>query len=149
MFPGIPGIAVGVGVFIALFVIVWLRLEDASYQFSKEFDKLLQIYLDITKFILTMAGGGIVLVVSATIFRSNEPVQPLPPHYASPLAVLALTILYGVLFMVFEARDYEISKRSKDLYTRWPYARNQALGYSAIICFCLGYGWLVIAAVRG
>jgi len=149
MFPGIFGIAIGLGVFIALFAIAWARLEDACYQFSKDFDKLLQIYLDIIKFILTMAGGGIVLVVSATIFRSSDPTRPLPAHYVSPLAVLVLTILYGVLFMIFEARDYEISKRNTDLYTRWPYARNQALGYSAITCFCLGYGWLVVAAVRG
>jgi Na+/H+-dicarboxylate symporter len=149
MFPGIAGIAVGLGVFLALFVIAWSRLEDASYQFSKEFDKLLQIYLDITKFILTMAGGGIVLVVSATIFRSGDPPRPLPARYVSPLAVLVLTIFYGVLFMICEARDYEISKRSTDLYTRLSYARNQAFGYSTVVCFCLGYGWLVVAAVRG
>ena len=149
MFPGIAGASSGVGVFVCLLAAIWARLEDARYQFATDFDKQLQIYLDITKFILTMAGGGIVLVVSATIFRSSAPVRPLPAPYVSPLAVLALTVLYGVLFMVFEARDYEKSKRSKDLYTRWPYARNQALGYSAIVCFCLGYGWLVVAAVRG
>jgi hypothetical protein len=146
---GTAGIAVGVGVFTFLFIASWVSLEDALYQFSDEFEKQVAIYLDIMKFVLSMAGAGIVLVVSATIFRSSDPAKPLPPRYASPLAILALTILYGVLFMIFLARDYEVSKRGEDLYNRWRYARNKALGFSTIMCFCLGYGWLVIAAVMG
>jgi hypothetical protein len=130
---GTIGVTAGVAVFICLLVGKGISLEDARFQFAKDFDKQLQVYLDITKFILTMAGGGIVLVVSATIFRSSGERTSLPQQYASPLAILALTILYGVLFMACLARDYEKSKRSTDLYTRWPYAKNQALGYSAII----------------
>jgi hypothetical protein len=149
MIPGTIGVGAGIGVFICLFLGIGAKLEDARFQFSPSFDKLLQIYLDVVKFILTMAGGGIVLVVSATIFRSDKPATPLPPRFASPLAILAFTILYGVLFMAFLARSYEISKRDSNVYTRWRYARNQALGFSAIICFCLGYGWLVVAAVMG
>ena len=48
----------GVGVFLALFVGIGAKLEDARYQFSPNFDKLLQIYLDVIKFVLTMAAGG-------------------------------------------------------------------------------------------
>lgn len=149
MAPGTMGIMTSVGVFVCLFVGIGASLEDAYYQFSAAFEKLLQIYLEIAKFVLGMAAGGIVVVVSATIFRSTEPAKSLPPRYASPLAVLLLTIFYGVLAMVFLARSWEVWKRDKNSYTRWRYARNQALGFSAIGCFCLGYGWLVMAAVRG
>ena len=108
MAPGILGITVGTGVFICLFIGIGAALEGARYQFSQDFEKLLAIYLDVTKFILSMAAGGIVLVVSATIFRLSGTTTPLPPRLASPLAILVLTILYGVLFMVLLARSYEI-----------------------------------------
>ena len=71
MFPGIDALTTGVVVFLCLLVGIGKSLGDYSFQFAQEFDKQLQIYLEIAKFIVTH-------VVSATIFRSSDPIRPLP-----------------------------------------------------------------------
>ena len=62
----------GIGIFVLLFATIYYTLEDAYYQFALDFDKQFGFYLDIMKFIISTSGGGIVLVVSATIFRSSD-----------------------------------------------------------------------------
>jgi len=52
--------------------------------------------------------------------------------------------MYGVLFMVMRIFNYEEFLHHNN-YTRTRYVRNQALGFSALVCFCLGYLWLVFS----
>jgi len=150
LFPGWLGIVVSIVVFFAM----WFLASSATdgkktFRFEQsagEFEKMLAVYLDITKFILTLAAGGIVLIISSTALGSGK---QLPPQYASPLFILAMSIFYGILFMPFLALNYETYKHDPDSYSRPAYIRNQALGFAALACFCLGYAWLIVAAVRG
>jgi hypothetical protein len=149
LFPGWLGIIVSLAIFAAMWFLAWLGTDGHTFKFEQkagDFEKMLIVYLDITKFILTLAAGGIVLIISSTALGSGK---RLPPHYASPLFILAMSILYGILFMPLLALNYETYKHDADSYARSAYVRNQALGFSALACFCLGYAWLIFAAVRG
>ena len=48
--------------------------------------------------------------------------------------------------MVFEVFNYETYRHhpGEGTYTRFKYARNQALGFGALGCFCAGYIWLIV-----
>jgi hypothetical protein len=109
----------------------------------------LPMYLDITKFVLGLAAASIVfsLFGSSNFGQSNS--RSLR-SFASPLFLVAMSIIYGVLFMIFLVLNYENHRNSPDWqsYTRFKYTRNQAFGFSALACFCLGYTWLVVAATR-
>jgi hypothetical protein len=70
----------------------------------------------------------------------------LPWFYASALVLLALCVLCGVLFMVLLEYHSEVFLHG-NAYTRFQYIRNQALGFSALACFCAGCSWLVVAIV--
>jgi hypothetical protein len=64
--------------------------------------------------------------------------------------MVAMSIIYGVLFMTLLVLNYEHHRHNpaSNSYTRLKYARNQALGFSALSCFCIGYAWLVVSATR-
>lgn len=149
MFPGALGIAIGVGIFSILFLIAWRASQGSAFIFERDdgqFERLLAAYLDIAKFIVGLAAGGIVLVVSSTAIASS--MKKLPASYASPLFLLAMSVFYGVLFMPLLAVDYEAFKQRTRSYSKFRYVRNQALGFSTLACFCVGYGWLIWAAVN-
>jgi hypothetical protein len=143
------GVEVGVGVFAVIWCIVWWRTPKGDFTFEPVdgfFDKLLPVYLEIAKFVMGLAAGGIVLVVGSSAVGQTK---RLPQAYADPLFLLAMSIFYGVLFMVLLVLDYEAFKHKMYPYSRIRYIRNRVLGYSALACFCIGYVWLIWAAAIG
>jgi hypothetical protein len=152
LFAGFSGLVTGV----LTFAIVWL----AAYWQTKEpwvefdalgekgaFERLLPIYLRIAEFIVGLASGSIVLLIGTSAFRIGG---KLPWQFASPLFLLTCSILYGILFMVFEVFNYEAYRHhpGQHTYTRFKYVRNQTLGFGALICFCSGYLWLIVIVTR-
>jgi hypothetical protein len=150
LLPGILGIIVGVVILMVVFVVVWLQTIPGAYTFEPSergfFERMLATYLDIAKFIIGLASGGIVLIIGSSALSSST--KKLPVGYANPLFVLAMSVVYGILFMPIISLDYEGFRHGTIQYTRWRYCRNRTLGFSALACFCVGYAWLVFAAVR-
>src|ERR1039458_3119321 len=103
LFPGLPGIATALAVFAGLWLIIYRRTKGEHFAFDPggadgEFGKgLLPMYVDIAKFILGIAAGSIVLLVGSSSFNSQN-ARPLRA-FAAPLFVVAMSIIYGVLFM--------------------------------------------------
>ena len=107
------------------------------------------MYLDITKSVLGLAAGSIVLLVGAMNFNQSN-TRSLRA-FASPLFLVAMSIIYGVLFMILLALSYEHHLHHPNepgSYTVFQYTRNQSLGFSALVCFCLSYLWLIVAATK-
>jgi hypothetical protein len=154
-FAGFGGIATALGLFAILWLIVFLRTKGKFFTFDPggrdgEFGRsLLPMYLDITKFVLGLAAASIVfsLFGSSNFGQSNS--RSLR-SFASPLFLVAMSIIYGVLFMIFLVLNYENHRNNpgSQSYTRFKYTRNQAFGFSSLACFCVGYTWLVVAATR-
>jgi len=147
-FPGFAGIVVGICVFFVIWGLAALQAGKGpfnmdAHQEKGAFEPLLSNYLDIAKFVLGIASGSIVLLVGSSAFHGDK---GLPSAFASPLFVLALCILYGVLFMFFLMFDYEDyrHREGQSPYTRFKYSRNTALGMSGLACFCVGYAWLIV-----
>ena len=154
--PGFAGIATAIGLFAIVWLTVWLRTKPPSFNYFEpegaegEFgQRLLPIYLDITKLILGIAAGSIVLLVGSSNLVQQSSGRSLK-SFASPMFMVAMSIIYGVLFMTLLVLNYEHHRHNpaSNSYTRLKYARNQALGFSALSCFCIGYAWLVVSATR-
>jgi hypothetical protein len=155
LFPGFPGVATAVGLFALIWLIVYLKSKGQPVIFDPEgkhgeFGKrLLPMYLDITKFVLGLAAGSIVVLVGSLNFNQSNG-RSLKP-FASPLFLVAMSIIYGVLFMIFLALNYEHHLHHPNdprSYTRFKYTRNQSLGFGALLCFCISYIWLIAAATK-
>ena len=154
LFSGFPGIATGLGLLAVIWLIVGLRTGKIPVVFDPggkhgEFGKgLLPMYLDIAKFVLGLAAGSLVLLVgSLNLNQANA--RPLK-SFASPLFLVAMSIIYGVLFMILLVFNYEhhLHDPNSRSYTRFKYTRNQSLGFSSLACFCISYLWLIVAATR-
>jgi hypothetical protein len=152
LFSGFCGLVAGVSVFVIMLLLAYLMKGrgGSSYDFDAggepgEFEKRLATYIDISKFILGLASGSIVLLVGSSALHTSA---HLPTSFASPLFLLALSILYGILFMVFLTTDYEAYRHKTVDYTPRKYVINQALGYSSLFCFCTGYAWLIFIVTR-
>jgi len=105
------------------------------------FEPRLAYYVRAVEYLLGLATGSIVLLVGSSALNRNG---TLPWVFASPLIVLGFCVVYGVLFMVLMIFNYEEFLHHNN-YTRTRYVMSQGLGFSALVCFCLGYLWLVIS----
>jgi len=95
--------------------------------------------------ILVLAAG---LVGSLNFKRSSG--RSLKP-FASPLFLVAMSITYGVLFMILLALNFEYHLHHPNdsrSYTRFQYTRNQSRGFGALVCFCISYMWPIAVATR-
>ncbi len=151
-FPGFYGIVAGIGLLSVTWSLAWLGAKGRAFEFDAlgetgAFEKLLTNYLDIAKAVLGLASGSIVLLVGSAAFHSAG---RLPASFASPLFLLTLSTIYGLLFMTFMMLDYETHRHRPqgNTYTRFKYARNQAVGFSSLLCFCFGYAWLIVIVTR-
>lgn len=73
LFAGWQGITVSLAVFATIWVVVSIRTHGEAFTFEQsvgDFEKMLAVYLDVAKFILTLAAGGIVLIINSTALGS-------------------------------------------------------------------------------
>lgn len=145
------------GILISLFILLSMILISSYmtkgykyFEFDAEgqagnFEKLLTIYLDIVKFIIGLGSGSIVLLIGTSSLRENS---NFPSTFSTPLYIISMSILYGVLFMVFITTNYESYRHNTSQYLRYQYIRNLSLGYSCLLCFSVGYIWLIWTFTR-
>ena len=142
--PGVPGLIVGLVFFLAVWLYAYLQLRKEkaeSFEFNPaggSFLPILEKYLWLSQFIIGLATGSILILAGTSIFKSSA---KLPWEYASPLVLLALSVVYGVCFLAFLFRDYESFLHGFE-YTRVAYTRNIALGFSSLFSFGAGYLWM-------
>ena len=151
LFNGWVGVLVGVALLLLVWIICWVLTPphksftfDPGHEKKGSFQSVLGPYLDISKFILGLAGGAIVLVIGSSVLGKSG---SLPKQFASPLFLLAISIIYGILFVVLLIVGYESFQHHQESYTKFRYVRNQALGFGSLACFCVAYAWLIFAAV--
>ncbi len=147
-FLGSLGIVVGVCMFVVTWTLTCLCIGEGLFQMDFQgkgsFVPLLAIYLDITKFVLGLASGSIALLVGATTYRPAGATGPPLVSFASPLCLLALSLICGVLFMAFLTLAYEAALHNTKPYTRCKYSMNLAFGFTGLFCFAVGYSWLML-----
>ena len=147
-FPGLYGITVGICLFVATWFLIWLSIEKGPFEMDFDGEKgsflpVFSIYLDIAKFVLGLASGSIALLVGSATFHATGDTGRLLVAFASPLFLLALSLIWGALFMVLMVLDYEAYRHGTWPYTRSKYSRNLTLGFSCLLSFAIGYSWLI------
>ena len=152
MFPGFSGLLTVIGIAVALGSIVHgLSHRYSAFTFEPQgrvgsFEPILARYLRLAEFVIGLASGSIVLLVSSSVFRGNG--GHLPWFYASPLILLGASVLFGVTFMLWIQFWYEQFQYGIQ-YNRRAYSVTKTLGFGSALYFCFGYIWLVVAVTRG
>jgi hypothetical protein len=143
--PGIGGLLVGFGVFIGIATYANLRIAPGEFHMDpkgepRAFEPFLARYIRAGEFIIGLATGSIVLLVGSSALHGQG--GRLPWFYASPLLLLALCVVYGIAFIVWLIYKYE-SNQHGEAYTRFAYILSLTFGFSALVCFIVGYVWLI------
>jgi hypothetical protein len=94
------------------------------------FNVVLNHYISVTKVLITVA--------SASIAFGHTPV--VNGKLLSAKVILAFSVLYGVLFCASLLYRYDTYNQDVESYSRFWFATVQALGFSALACFIIGYG---------
>jgi len=148
--PGTCGGITGVLVFGTIGAISYLSKVSLAYNLDPQnvpnaFEPFLVKYLRAAEFIVGLATGSIVLLVGSSALHAQS--GHLPWFYASPLILLGQSVLFGVVFMVWLIFSYEDHKHG-NAHTKLKYTVSETLGFSSLVCFCLGYFWLIVVVTR-
>ena len=148
--PGFAGILLGLGIFAALNIWTRFSIPKGIYTFESRgvgsFEPTIARYARLVEVILGLTTGSIALLAGTSFFHS---LSKLPPTYANPLALLAMSILGLVLFIGLLTFFYEEWQHRSDQYTQTRYRLVVQLGFTGLLCFALGYAWLAYVLVRG
>jgi hypothetical protein len=150
-FPGFSGIVTVVVIPTVIWIIRYVpRRKNTAYNLDPQgkpgaFEPLLQKYLRLGEFMIGLATGSIVLLVGSSVLHGKD--GHLPWFYASPLLILAASILTALIFMASLILNYEETQHGNP-HTAKAYSLSETLGFSSLAFFCIGYGWLIIVVTR-
>lgn len=109
------------------------------------FEPFLVKYIRVSEFIIGLATGSIVLLVGSSALHGQG--GRLPWFYRSPLLLLAWSVIFGVGFMVWMIFHYE-NYQHDNPHTKLAYTISETLGFTSLVCFGLGYIWLIFQVTR-
>lgn len=109
------------------------------------YEPLLNRYIRLAEFVIGLATGSIVLIIGSSAFHGQG--GRLPWFYASPLVLIASSVIYGICFMALQILTWEDVLHGGQ-HTAPQYALNETLGFASLICFVFGYMWLVFCATN-
>jgi hypothetical protein len=102
-------------------------------------------YVRLAEFTIGIATGSIVLVVGSSALHGNG--GRLAWFYASPLILIAASVVYGIMFMALQIVTLE-NVLHGERHTAANYALNESLGYSSLLCLLVGYVWLIFSTTN-
>jgi len=105
------------------------KLPIAAVNKASTFAPLLEGYIGVAKLVITLAAASIAFGGSQSSRRGIFVAK----------VMLAFSILYGVMFTALLQFFYDDYTQDVNSYVPWRYALIQALGFSTLICFVMGY----------
>jgi hypothetical protein len=145
LFPGFSGLTFGILILLGIGTVSYLTKEHEAYNLDPlgvrgTFEPFLVKYIRVSEFIIGLATGSIVLLVGSSALHGQG--GRLPWFYRSPLLLLAWSVTYGVGFMVWLIFHYEEYQHDNP-HTKLAYTISETLGFSSLLCFGVGYVWLI------
>jgi hypothetical protein len=111
----------------------------------RDYEPIMNKFIRLAEYTTGIATGSIVLIVGSSALHGLA--GRLPWFYASPLILIAMSVVYGISFMTAQVLTYEHVLHCFP-HTAFQYTLNEMLGYSSLSCFVVGYIWLIIAATN-
>ena len=149
-FAGFTGLLIGPTFTVAVWCACYFTKEHEAYDIDPKgepgaFEPLIAKYIKAAEFIVGLATGSIVLLVGSSALHAQG--GRLPWFYASPLLMLAWSVILGVAFIVWLILRYETYQHGNP-HTKLAYSISETLGFSSLLCFCFGYFLLILLVTR-
>ena len=131
----------------------WFRITSKKYPAynlgpggdPRAYEPIMNRYIRLAEFMIGAASGSIVLIIGSSAFHGQG--GRLPWFYASPLVMIAASVVYGIGFMACQVLTFEEILHGNP-HTARQYALNETLGFSSLLCFIVGYIWLIFSTTN-
>ncbi len=149
-FSGFSGSVTAIAIFCGLWIFCRATKKHAAYNLGpggspRAYEPIMSRYIRLAEFVIGAASGSIVLIIGSSALRGQG--GRLAWFYASPLILIAASVVYGVGFMACQVYTYEQVLHGNP-HTAANYALNETLGFASLICFVTGYVWLIFASTN-
>jgi len=135
--------------FFTLWLVLWRHLTGRSYYFDPQdfvhyeqgagrdlpvaastgtFESHMKNYVSVMNLLITVAAASIAFGATS-----------IPKKVVIAKIFLGFAVLYGVVFSGLLQYFYDEYSQNVRAYTRFRYSLIQALGFSALVCFIIGY----------
>ena len=150
LFSGFSGTVTSIAVFGGMWTFRRMSKEFETYNLGPggdphAYEPIMNRYIRLAEFMIGAATGSMVLIIGSSALHGQG--GRLPWFYASPLVLIASCVVYGIGFMACQILTYEEVLHG-NLHTAAQYALNETLGFSSLLCFIIGYIWLVIVTTN-
>lgn len=149
-FPGASGSVTAVAVGGMLWVYRRGVKEYPQYKLSatgdpRDYEPIMNKYIRLAEFLIGISTGSVVLIIGSSALHGQG--IRLPWFYASPLILMASSVIYGMTFMACQILTWE-EVINGNPHSASLYALNETFGFSGLLTFLIGYVWLIIAATN-
>jgi hypothetical protein len=149
-FPGFSGSITSLAILALTWTFCRFTKKHATYNLGpggdpRAYEPIMNRYLRLAEFTIGAATGSVVLIVGSSVFHGQG--GRLPWFYASPLILIAASVVYGIGFMACQILTFEEVSHGNP-HTANQYALNETLGFSSLICFIIGYIWLIFSTTN-
>jgi len=128
---------------------------DTRLSAAGDFGPHAQRYQDLAKLIITLSVGAVAFILNMLTTRNKNDYSPFVVNFiqAAPVIVgffgCCIALLIG--FMVTQSYWYEqyCHSPTHSTYTRTKYAISMSFGWTGLLSFILGFGWLAANIFRG
>jgi energy-converting hydrogenase Eha subunit A len=157
--------------FLATYLLSYLTIGKGPFEMDpggepKAFEEHLKRYQGLFQLLITLSTATVAFLVNFLIGISEEKPRNVYSYQleaACPFAILVLgfSVIFALLFIVFENLAYEAyseylqakakntNSTRKSPYSRPWYAANLSFGYSSLLLFLTGYGFIAFRLLRG
>jgi hypothetical protein len=118
-----------------------------SFRDRGDFEPHARRYQDLAKFTVTLSAAAIAFLINV-LATGKQPTSLMISkiEWSAPIVVgfFGFSIANLIGFILSQTIWYEeyCHSASHNSYVRWKYAVSQSLGWSGLLAFILGFGWL-------
>ena len=121
--------------------------NGTGHEDSGDFGPHLQRYQDLAKLVITLSTGAIAFLINA-LMNQKEPLSGIGARAVQVAPIVSgffgAAIALLIAFMLLQTVWYEEYTHSlhHSTYKAWKYCLSNALGYTGLLSFLLGFVWL-------
>jgi hypothetical protein len=151
LFPGFSGSIISIAIIGGMWVFRRATKKFSIYNLGPggnpvAYEPIMNRYIRLAELMVGAATISVIFLVESSAVRDVSSGR-IAWIFASPLIIVAASVLYGICFIASQILTFENVLHGNP-HTANSYALNETLGFSGLLCFIVGFIWLIFAAIN-
>jgi hypothetical protein len=151
LFPGFSGSIISVAIIGGMWIFRRTTKKFSTYNLGPggnplAYEPIMSRYIRLAELMVGVGTISVIFLVASSAIRDVSSGR-IAWIFASPMIIIAASVLYGICFIASQILTFEEVLHGNP-HTANSYALNETLGFSGLLCFIVGYIWLIFAAIN-